>query len=126
MGTSTCVEDLENTRIGKNFDPAHSTRIVYNFPDGSKTFLDTTSALRFDYQHLHVIKLAVLVLGVAVLVAVILLVVKKAKQVLKNRPPKAPKPEIPQPDSGKQFCGNCGSEIGPQDTFCPNCGSPRT
>lgn len=126
MGTSTCVEDLENTRIGKDFDPAHSVQVIYNFPNFSKTFLDTTSALRFDYQHLHVIKLAVLVLGLAVLVAVILLVVKKARQVLKNRPPKAEKPEIAQPDSGKQFCGNCGSEIGPQDTFCPNCGSPRT
>jgi len=126
MGTSTCVEDLENTRIIQDFDPAHSVQVSYNFPDGSKTFLDTTSAIRFDYQHLNIIKLVVEVLGLAVLVVVSLLVGKQVKKVLKNRPQKVREPKKPEPEAAKQFCGSCGTELKAEDTFCPNCGSPRT
>lgn len=126
-GESSYAEDLSNTAILSDFGPAHSIQVSYSFPGTSKSFSDMADTVQFEYQHLNLVKLAVELLGLAILAVVVLILVKKLGKTLKNRPVKVKAPKAakaPQPVS--QFCGNCGTPLGPQDTFCPNCGTPRT
>lgn len=129
MGTSTCTEDLAGTGVLKDFDPANKVLVSYHFPGTRESYTDIREPLEFEYQHLNIVKLAVLVLGLAALVIVILVLAKKLMKTMKNRPVKVKQPKPAKPaaqPAAPQFCGSCGTQLGPQDTFCPNCGSPRT